>query len=151
VIACAEAGVSGFIARESSLEELMECVSSVANDDLLCSPRVAAILLQRVKALAAANGAATHVPPPLTLRQLEILQLVDAGLSNKEIADRLYLEVSTVKNHVHQILEKLQVRSRSEAAAALRSWAKVIPIAAAILLAEGDRFEFLELLDALPF
>jgi DNA-binding NarL/FixJ family response regulator len=87
----------------------------------------------------------------LTLRQLEILQLVDAGLSNKEIADRLYLEVSTVKNHVHQILEKLQVRSRSEAAAALRSWAKVIPIAAAILLAEGDRFEFLELLDALPF
>ena len=147
VIAYAEAGVSGFVERESSLEDLIACIRSVANDDLLCSPRVAAILLQRVKALSSVNGGAPPPPLPLTLRQLEVLQLVDAGLSNKEIAQRLCLEVSTVKNHVHQILDKLQVQSRSEAAAALRSWAKV-SIGIALFVESEDFFPWL---GALPF
>jgi two-component system nitrate/nitrite response regulator NarL len=58
--------------------------------------------------------------PALTSRQWEILRLIDEGLSNKEIAQRLYIEVPTVKNHIHNILDKLQVRRRSEAAALVR-------------------------------
>jgi two-component system, NarL family, nitrate/nitrite response regulator NarL len=148
VIVCAEAGASGFVGRESSLEHLTACVRSAANDDLLCSPRIAAILLERVKELSSPNGSGSHSPPPLTLRQLEVLQLVDSGLSNKEIANRLCLEVSTVKNHVHQILDKLQVQSRSEAAATWRSWAKLL---IGIALVESEDLGVVPGLDALPF
>jgi DNA-binding NarL/FixJ family response regulator len=145
VIAYAEAGVSGFVARESSLQDLVACVQSVANDHLVCSPRIAAILLQRVKTLSSAGGAELR-SPPLTFRQLEVLRLVEAGLSNKEIAQQLCIEVSTVKNHVHQILDKLQVRSRSEAAAKVKSWANV-SIGLALL---ENALDLLPALDALP-
>ena len=56
----------------------------------------------------------------LTRREREVLELIDAGLSNKEIAVRLHIEVSTVKNHVHNLLEKAQATSRTQAAAQLR-------------------------------
>jgi DNA-binding CsgD family transcriptional regulator len=59
-------------------------------------------------------------PPRLTAREREIIELIDEGLSNKEIASRLSIELSTAKNHVHNILEKLRVDSRTEAAGALR-------------------------------
>ncbi len=120
VLAYARAGVSGFMTRESSLDELVACIRSVDHDEFVCSPQVAAILLESAVSATSSNGSGSRCST-LTARQLEILQLVDSGLSNKEIAQRLYIELSTVKNHVHQILEKLEVRSRREAAAALRS------------------------------
>jgi DNA-binding NarL/FixJ family response regulator len=58
---------------------------------------------------------------PLTVRESEIVRLIDQGLSNKEIAVRLGIEVATVKNHVHNLLEKLRVHRRAEAAAHLRA------------------------------
>jgi two-component system nitrate/nitrite response regulator NarL len=118
----AEAGVAGYVTRDSSVEDLLAAVESVAAGETICSPRVAASLLRRVRNLAREQGA--RVPDgvrALTSREREILALIVDGLSNKEIASRLRIELPTVKNHVHNILEKLQVRRRSEAAALARS------------------------------
>ncbi len=119
IIAYAEAGVAGYVPREASVDELVSTVTGVARGELPCSPRIAGALLRRVAALAAANGTEPQLRH-LTTRELEIAQLIEAGLSNKEIAGRLCIEVATVKNHVHSILKKLQVRRRGEAAALVR-------------------------------
>jgi two-component system nitrate/nitrite response regulator NarL len=127
VIACAEAGVRGFVTREQSLAELIAAIQSVARDENLCSPRIAATLLRRVRGLGAARtGGTTH----LTTRQLEILALIDRGLSNKEIASRLRIELPTVKNHVHNILDKLGVGRRADALAALKALGVTLPLPA---------------------
>ncbi len=120
IIACAEAGVAGYLPREGSVEDLVATVRSVARGEVLCSPRVAAMLLRRVATLASERHSWTG-RAHLTAREREIVRLIDEGLSNKEIAQRLYIEVRTVKNHVHNILEKLQVHHRGEAAALMRA------------------------------
>jgi two-component system, NarL family, nitrate/nitrite response regulator NarL len=120
VVALAEAGVTGYVTRDQSLDELRAAVRSVAAGETLCSPWLAATLLRRVAELArdrTVSGDAAR----LTVREREIVGLIDDGLSNKEIARRLTIELSTVKNHVHNILEKLHVERRSEAAAAARA------------------------------
>jgi len=127
ILACAEAGVSGFVTRDSSFDELAAAVRRAAAGELLCSPRIAAALLSRVAALAADARApmASVTDTPLTARELEIVELLEQGLSNKEIAVRLSIEVATVKNHVHNILEKLHVTRRGEAAARARHIAQI--------------------------
>jgi two-component system nitrate/nitrite response regulator NarL len=119
VLACAEAGAAGYVPRDGSIEDLVAAIQCAARGELLCSPRMAGSLLRRVAALAAEQG---HHPPALALtgREREVVRLIDQGLSNKEIARQLGIEVATVKNHVHNLLEKLQVHRRSEAAACLR-------------------------------
>jgi DNA-binding NarL/FixJ family response regulator len=119
VIACAEAGIAGYVHREGSLEDLVETVESVARGECIVSPRMAASLLRRVTALAA-DRASESLPTELTPREGEIVTLLDQGLSNKQIAARLQIEFATVKNHVHNILEKLHLHRRSEVAARLR-------------------------------
>ena len=119
VVAYAEAGVAGYLLRDESLSTLMAVIGSVVRGETLCSPRIAATLLRRVATLAAERRSWSE-PNQLTPREREILQHIDEGLSNKEIARRLSIEVRTVKNHVHNILEKLKVRRRGEAAALLR-------------------------------
>lgn len=120
VLACAEAGVAGYVTREGSVEDVVEAVESVARGEMLCSPRMAATLLQRVATLALERSPES-IEARLTRRELEILDLIDQGLSNKEIARRLTIELSTVKNHVHNVLEKLNVNRRGEAAARARA------------------------------
>ena len=119
VIVCAEAGASGFVFRDDPLDDLVTTLQSAHCGKLRCSQRIAALLLQRVGALAAA-----HVPPChnvcLTRREFEIAELLREGLSNKQIALQLCIEVATVKNHVHSILGKLNVHSRAEAIARMR-------------------------------
>jgi two-component system, NarL family, nitrate/nitrite response regulator NarL len=112
VIACAEAGVHGYVTCDEPLSELTAAVRSAARGEARCSPRVAAVLLHRVRALrhVASPGAATH----LTSRELEVVALIAQGLSNKEIAARLKLGLPTVKNHVHNILGKLGVSRRGD-------------------------------------
>jgi DNA-binding NarL/FixJ family response regulator len=114
VIAYAEAGVSGYVTREESLDDLVAAVESAARGQVTCSPRVAAALLRRVTALS--NPSPSESDSRLTRREAEIAALLDEGLSNKEIAQRLCIELATVKNHVHSILEKLDVHSRFEVA-----------------------------------
>ena len=120
VIACAEAGVAGYLLRRQSLDDLVAVVQSVARGETLCTPRTAATLLRRIATLAAERRWPAE-PARLTAREREILGLIDQGLSNKEIARRLCIEVRTVKNHVHNILDKLNVHRRGEAAAVMRA------------------------------
>lgn len=120
VIACAEAGVSGYVTREASLDELADIVESVARGESPCTPRISALLLRRVAETASRSREAAAADR-LTRREAEIVALIDEGLSNKQIAGRLSIELATVKNHVHSILEKLQVERRAEAAARVRS------------------------------
>jgi DNA-binding NarL/FixJ family response regulator len=118
IIAHSEAGATALVTRDSSIEELILTIDRAVDGELRCSPAVAAVLLRRVRSLAAASKATR--PVTLTRRELEILTLVDQGLSNKQIGSELLIQVPTVKNHVHNILAKLDVERRSEAAARLR-------------------------------
>jgi DNA-binding NarL/FixJ family response regulator len=118
VVAWAEAGAAGIVPREASVGRLADVVESVARGESLCSPRATAALLRRVAALA--EGERDARLRPLTRREQEIADLLERGLSNKEIAARLTIELPTVKNHVHSILEKLSVGRRAEAGAVLR-------------------------------
>lgn len=120
VIACAEAGVAGYHTRAESFDDLLTQIEKVAGGETLCSPRVSAILLQRLSALASQPPAVAK-DRVLTARELEILGMLEAGMSNRDIADRLCIAVHTVKNHVHSVLTKLGVATRAEAAAAARA------------------------------
>jgi DNA-binding NarL/FixJ family response regulator len=111
----AEAGADGFVTANGSVAELVEAIERIAAGELLCSPRIAAELLRRAARHADHQGNGTA--PMLTMRQKQVLSLVKQGLSNKEIASALGIAEATVKNHVHQVLEKLSVTARGQAAA----------------------------------
>lgn len=119
VIAFAEAGAAAYVTLDGSLDDLASVVQSVERDEVPCSPGMAAVLFRRVAALARERQ-----PDPLeeklTMRELDVLRLIEEGLANKEIAIALSIELPTVKNHVHRILEKLNVHRRTQAAA----WAR---------------------------
>lgn len=119
VVACAAAGATAYVTRESSLDELVCAIEGAMRGEASASPQMTAALLRRVGAVAAHDDEPAD-DVPLTLRQRQIGVMLSEGLSNKEIASSLCIEVTTVKNHVHQILEKLRVRRRSEVAGALR-------------------------------
>ena len=116
---CAEVGVAAFVTGEATGEQLIGAILGVGRGEFSCSPRIAALLLRRVRALS--QGVAPDVPHArLTPRERAIGALVADGLSNKEIAVGLGIELCTVKNHVHHILEKLHVSRRTQAAAQFR-------------------------------
>jgi DNA-binding NarL/FixJ family response regulator len=117
IVAQAEAGARGYVTRDASLEHLVSELECVARGETLCSPQVAAALMRRVASLATTQRAPGE---PLTVRELEIANLLEIGCSNKEIARQLVIEVATVKTHVHNILEKLDVRSRTDVAVWVR-------------------------------
>jgi DNA-binding NarL/FixJ family response regulator len=120
VVACAEAGIAGYVSRDAGVGDLVGTIESVARGELVCSPRVAAALRERVTAWADGHGS-LRGESRLTARESEILALLERGLSNKDIARQLGIEVATVKNHVHSILDKLHVHRRGQAAARLRA------------------------------
>jgi DNA-binding NarL/FixJ family response regulator len=120
VLLCAEAGAAGYVPPDGTLDDLMNTIRSVARGELLCSPRIAATLFRALR-VQTPEVSVDRLALTLTAREREIAPLLERGLSNKEIAAQLNIEVATVKNHVHNLLEKLQVSSRGEAAARLRS------------------------------
>lgn len=116
VFACAEARVSGFVSRNGSIQDLVEAVHCAVRNEVVCSPRIAALLLGRVATMRSEQiGERSNWV--LTRREDEIVLLMTQGLSNKEIARQLRIQNATVKNHIHSILGKLQVRRRGEVAA----------------------------------
>jgi DNA-binding NarL/FixJ family response regulator len=118
VLACAKAGVSGFVYSQDSAKDAVSAVHSAVRGEVVCSPRTAGMLLNRISSLAGpASDASGEL---LTPREQEVMSFVNEGLSNKQIATLLGIRDATVKNHVHSILSKLRVRRRGEAAARLR-------------------------------
>ncbi|MFP4343990.1 MAG: LuxR C-terminal-related transcriptional regulator [Anaerolineales bacterium] len=114
-----EAGAFGYVLQNDSVETLVTKIRAAHRGEALISPRIASVLMSRVAKLANVFAQHTDVidkSDVLTNREREILDLIQQGLSNREIADRLFIETGTVKNHVHNILQKLDVNSREEAA-----------------------------------
>ena len=118
VLACAEAGIAAYVVREGSLADLVAAVRGAVRGEAAISPRMAASMLRRLATLA--HDASPQPSAVLTAREMEVAALLSDGLSNKQIGARLNIELATVKNHVHNVLEKLQVHRRGEAAGRLR-------------------------------
>ena len=117
-----EAGAAGYILKDSSLKELISVIRLAQKGEAQVSTRMAGALIERLFRLSSMFSAVEQKidgDVRLTSRELEVLQFISEGLTNQEIASRLVVEVGTVKNHVHRILEKLNVRSRQEAASYL--------------------------------
>jgi DNA-binding NarL/FixJ family response regulator len=107
-------GASGYLLKDSSIDEVAQAIRVVADGQSLISPSMAIKLLDEFKQMSRTDR--QQVPSPrLTERELEVLKLVAQGLNNREIAKRLFISENTVKNHVRNILEKLQLHSRMEA------------------------------------
>jgi DNA-binding NarL/FixJ family response regulator len=113
IMTCIEAGATGYILKESSFDYLVESIRSVFRGESFCSPRMAASLFSRIAELAGERIPESSVK--LTSREVEIINKIADGLPNKEIAKQLFIEEQTVKNHVHNILDKLQLHNRLEA------------------------------------
>jgi DNA-binding NarL/FixJ family response regulator len=124
VAACAEAGVFSYVLRDQPPAAVIDAVAGAARGETSCPPQVAAALIRRVSLLSAVVPTAAPAAG-LTRRESEILTLIEHGMSNKEIAGTLCIQVRTVKNHVHNLLEKLQVKRRGQAAALVRANARV--------------------------
>lgn len=118
VLDCIErVGASGYVLESGSLHDVVRNIRSVAAGETVCSPRVAGLVFSRVSELSRqVSSSWINRPDKLTRREEEIVTAIECGCSNKEIAVRLGIEVSTVKNHVHNILDKLQLRDRRSAA-----------------------------------
>jgi DNA-binding NarL/FixJ family response regulator len=113
VIACARAGMSGYITQDASADEVVDVVQRAMKGEFLCSPKVTALLFQQLCVHSFDETGVTD-PESLTPREHEIACLVARGLANKEIARNLRLSNPTIKNHVHHILLKLNVKRRSQ-------------------------------------
>ncbi len=118
-LAWADTGICGYLGPESSIHDLIATVRRAAAGEVVCPPRLTALLLNRLadRSTGRVSRAGIHA---LTLREREVVKLLADGLPNKLIARRLRVAVPTVKNHVHSILDKWDVRSRGEAAACYR-------------------------------
>lgn len=113
IIAWTEAGISGYVPRHASLAQLYTAIIGAMRDEMCCSPKITAWLLRELRQ----RPEKSQPGERLTSREIQTLRLISRGFSNKEIARELGISISTVKNHVHSVLEKLRVQSRSQAAA----------------------------------
>jgi DNA-binding NarL/FixJ family response regulator len=120
-------GAHGYLLKDLRPEQLYDMLRSVMRNETPLSPAIAGRVLSALRGWGASGGtaagpirsagSATPEGPALTRREIEILQLVSEGLSNKEIGSRLSITEGTVKNHVHNALEKLHLENRIQAAA----------------------------------
>jgi RNA polymerase sigma factor (sigma-70 family) len=120
-----QAGAAGFLLKESALHQVAGAVRTLMNGEPLLDQELAVRLLRRLSPhVEGAGGSEARVDEELrarmlealTDRELEILDLLSAGMSNQQIAEQLYLSLSTVKTHVHRIISKLEVSDRTQAA-----------------------------------
>jgi DNA-binding NarL/FixJ family response regulator len=111
-----KAGATGYLLKEITIDEVATAIRAVAGGQSLISPAMASKLLTEFATLIKRDGDRQQVPAPrLTERELEVLRLVARGLNNRDIAKQLFISENTVKNHIRNILEKLQLHSRMEA------------------------------------
>jgi DNA-binding NarL/FixJ family response regulator len=111
-----KAGANSYLLKEVSVEEVPEAIRAVVQGQSLISPSMASKLLNEFNTLAKQADEKPRLQAPrLTTRELEVLKLVAQGMSNRDVAEALFIAENTVKNHVRNILEKLQLHSRMEA------------------------------------
>lgn len=127
-----QAGASGYVLKDDSVDDLVLRIRDVHAGQTQVSPMIASALISRLYEYSlllsqVKNGIGQN--STLTAREQEILMLVGQGLTNQEIADQLVIEVGTVKNHVHNIMQKLDVNTRQEAAV---TWS---------IIKNGERFQ----------
>ena len=131
VIELAEAGAVGYVSDQATVANLLRAVKAASQDELHCSPKIAAALLRRIRRPMPVSLERRYTPvlaDHLTTREEEVLGLIESGLSNKQIARRLHIALPTVKNHVHSILQKLHACSRTEALARFREVKSVVTV-----------------------
>jgi DNA-binding NarL/FixJ family response regulator len=115
IVQCAEAGVAGYVSQDESLNELLQILRAAYQNEAHVSPPIAAVFMAYI-AEQAEHYQASAQPElrRLTRREREVLTLMQQGLTNQEIAQSLVIELGTVKNHVHNILRKLNINSRRD-------------------------------------
>ncbi len=124
VLRCAEIGIAGYVAREASLDELIEALKAAVKGEYCYPPKFATHIINEFRQASKLSCRIDHPAetieagdiPVLTGREKQITRLMCEGLSNKQISRVLSIEVSTVKNHVHNILVKLHVKNRAQVA-----------------------------------
>jgi DNA-binding NarL/FixJ family response regulator len=121
VIAWAEAGVAGYVPNTASVDELVTLIGQINHGELTCPPPIVGGMWRRIATLGPKSARAPPSPLSLTKRETEILGLVGAGLSNKDIARRLRISLSTTKTHVHHVLGKLCLTRRADVMARMPS------------------------------
>ena len=109
------AGACGYLVKDSSIQELIRGITAAAVGESLISPPIAAKVLERVRAVTLDQGAQT-IRAELSERELEVLRLIANGKDNSQIAAALHISPKTVKNHISNILMKLQIENRIQAA-----------------------------------
>jgi DNA-binding NarL/FixJ family response regulator len=110
------AGAFGYLLKDSSIQDLVGGIRAAAAGESLISPQIAAKVLQRLRAQGTSADAAEKVVAELSDREVEVLKLIANGKDNAQIARELYISPKTVKNHISNILMKLQIENRIQAA-----------------------------------
>jgi DNA-binding NarL/FixJ family response regulator len=110
------AGACGYLLKDSSIEDLIAGIRAAAAGESLISPQIASKVLKRLRAQSTLPEAAETIRAELSSREIEVLKLVASGKDNAEIARVLFISPKTVKNHISNILMKLQIENRIQAA-----------------------------------
>ena len=110
------AGACGYLLKDASINELLHGIRSAAVGESLVSPTIASKVLQRVRASSASHHEAEVIQSQLSDREIEVLKLIANGKDNAMIAGELHISPKTVKNHISNILMKLQIENRIQAA-----------------------------------
>ena len=110
------AGACGYLLKDSSIQELIAGIRAASEGESLISPQIAAKVLQRLRAQSKDVDAAATIRAELSDRELEVLKLIANGKDNAQIASELFISPKTVKNHISNILMKLQIENRIQAA-----------------------------------
>jgi DNA-binding NarL/FixJ family response regulator len=110
------AGACGYLLKDSSIQELIAGIRAAAAGESLISPQIAAKVLQRLRAQSSSEDAAATIRAELSDREIEVLKLIANGKDNAQIARELFISPKTVKNHISNILMKLQIDNRIQAA-----------------------------------
>ncbi len=110
------AGACGYLLKDSSIQDLMAGIRAASVGESLISPNIASKVLQRVRATSTHADAAETIRAELSDREIEVLKLIANGKDNAEIAAELHISPKTVKNHISNILMKLQIGNRIQAA-----------------------------------
>jgi DNA-binding NarL/FixJ family response regulator len=116
VMAAVMAGACGYLLKDSSIQDLIVGIRAAAAGESLISPQIAAKLLRRLRSQSSNEEAAETIRTELSDREIEVLKLIANGKDNAQIARELFISPKTVKNHISNILMKLQIENRIQAA-----------------------------------